>query len=648
MAKLRFEFSVEGLEPDTFVVREYQGNESLSAAAFDQQACNGFRYSIALASRDHSLTPDQLVDCQATLALYRNGQCERRIRGIIRQFSQGDIGHHHTYYDVELVAEIERLSLRQNSRVFQHQTVPQVISILLQEMRITDVGFGLTKEYAEREFCVQYRETDLAFFHRIAAEEGLMYCFVWKEDKQLLYITDSPFSLPALKQPIVHNAQAAGVVDEPYIRAIEKHTRIIPSSLEMKDYSFKKPNYSFLQQVNMSGIDHQRQDYDVYDFPGRYKDDTQGKHLTQIRQEFLARDKVTATGESNHFLVQAGHAFEMQDHLDRTMNQKWQVVRAQHYGTQPQAVEEEGGTGATTYHNRFTVIPASIPWRATPHPKPQVDGPLIGIVVGPEGEEIFCDEHGRVKVHFPWDRYSSGNDKSSCWIRVSQGWAGSQYGMMAIPRIGHEVIVSFLHGDPDQPIITGRTYHATNVSPYTLPAHKTKTVWRSESHQGEGYNELTFEDQSGSEQVYLHAQRDWQSDVENDVVTQVRHNEHQKVDHDSLSAVMSNQHVTVDKQSRTRVKKDATIAVSGGIHEKIDNRFAATAGREVHLKAGANVVLDAGTEVTVTAGGSVMKVDAAGVHLIGPAINLNAGGSPGSGSGYQGQPAKSPRSVNKP
>ncbi len=225
------------------------------------------------------------------------------------------------------------------------------------------------------------------------------------------------------------------------------------------------------------------------------------------------RDKVTAAGKSNHFLVQAGHAFEMQDHLDRTMNQKWQVVRVQHYGTQPQALEEAGGEGATTYHNQFTVIPASTSWRASPHPKPQVDGPLIGIVVGPKGEEIFCDKHGRVKVHFPWDRYSNGDDKSSCWIRVAQGWAGSQYGMMAIPRIGHEVIVSFLHGDPDQPIITGRTYHATNVPPYTLPVNKTKTVWRSESHQGEGYNELTFEDQSGSEQVYLHAQRDWQSSV---------------------------------------------------------------------------------------------------------------------------------------
>ncbi|HDX8597936.1 TPA: type VI secretion system tip protein VgrG, partial [Aeromonas dhakensis] len=169
------------------------------------------------------------------------------------------------------------------------------------------------------------------------------------------------------------------------------------------------------------------------------------------------------------------------------------------------ALEEEGGSGPTVYHNEFCVVKASTTWRArigspeAPH-KPMVDGPQIAMVVGPEGEEIYCDEHGRVKLQFPWDRYGSSNDQSSCWVRVSQGWAGGQYGMMAIPRIGHEVIVSFLEGDPDQPIVTGRTYHATNRPPYELPANKTRTVLRTETHQGEGFNELRFEDQAGQEE----------------------------------------------------------------------------------------------------------------------------------------------------
>ncbi len=166
------------------------------------------------------------------------------------------------------------------------------------------------------------------------------------------------------------------------------------------------------------------------------------------------------------------------------MNADWLVVSITRKGEQPQALEEAGSTGQTTYSNQFKVVPVSTPWRATPQPKPQVDGPMMATVVGPEGEEIFCDEHGRVKVHFPWDRESEKDEHSSCWVRVSQGWAGAQYGFMAIPRIGHEVIVSFLNGDPDQPIITGRTYHATNTPPYPLPQHKTKTVWRSDSIKG--------------------------------------------------------------------------------------------------------------------------------------------------------------------
>ncbi|EGR2435395.1 type VI secretion system tip protein VgrG, partial [Vibrio cholerae] len=174
----------------------------------------------------------------------------------------------------------------------------------------------------------------------------------------------------------------------------------------------------------------------------------------------------TATGQSNEPLLRAGYKFDLQEHLDPAMNRDWVVVSINHQGEQPQALQEEGGSGATTYNNQFSLIPGHLHWRAEPQPKPQVDGPMIATVVGPEGEEIFCDEHGRVKIHFPWDRYSNGNEQSSCWVRVSQGWAGSQHGFIAIPRIGHEVIVSFLNGDPDQPIITGRTYHATNTPPY--------------------------------------------------------------------------------------------------------------------------------------------------------------------------------------
>ncbi|MCG6400762.1 peptidoglycan-binding domain-containing protein, partial [Vibrio fluvialis] len=240
---------------------------------------------------------------------------------------------------------------------------------------------------------------------------------------------------------------------------------------------------------------------------------------------------------------------------------------------------------------------------------------------------------------FPWDRYSNGDEHSSCWVRVSQGWAGSQYGMIAIPRIGHEVIVSFLNGDPDQPIVTGRSYHATNTAPYTLPDNKTKTVLRTETHQGQGYNELSFEDQAGSEQIYLHAQKDFDGVVENDHTSVIKHDKHLTVENDRFTLIKNNQHLTVGGESRTKIVADSSVEIAGASQNKVSKLVAVQTGREISLKGGTKIVVEAGAEVTLKAGGSFVKVDAGGVHLSGSAINLNAGGSAGSGSSYGGKSA---------
>ncbi|WP_139312256.1 type VI secretion system Vgr family protein, partial [Vibrio ponticus] len=385
-----------------------------------------------------------------------------------------------------------------------------------------------------------------------------------------------------------------------------------------------------------------------YDFPGRYKDDGSGKAFSQYRLEYLRRESHTAHGKSNHPALHAGVKFDLIENLELTANRDWLVVEVSHQGTQPQALEEEGGSGATTYSNQFKVIPADKPWRAEPQPKPQVDGPMIAIVVGPEGEEIYCDEHGRVKLHFPWDRYSAGNEQSSCWVRVSQGWAGAQYGFMAVPRIGHEVIVEFLHGDPDQPIITGRTYHATNTPPYALPEHKTKTVLRSETHQGEGFNELSFEDQAGTEKVYLHAQKDFAADILNDHSTHIKHDQHLIVENDRFTQVDNNQHLVVTGESRTKINKDKSLVVDGSLHQKVSNLHAVDAGTEVHLQSGAKIVIEAGSEQTFKVGGNFVKIDASGVTISGATINLNSGGSAGSGSGFGGKMAENPLGVESP
>ncbi|EKO5151343.1 type VI secretion system tip protein VgrG [Vibrio fluvialis] len=646
MATLKYQFHVEGLEDDTLVVRGFDGQETLSSERINGQPCHGFRYELELASRLANLTPEMVVDKVAELTLYRDDMLVQRVNGIVRCFTQGDTGHHHTFYSLTLVPALERLSLRHNSRIFQLNTVPEILSILLQEMGINDYAFALTRDCAQREFCVQYRETDLDFLHRLAAEEGLVYSFIHEEGKHTLIFSDASESLPKLGEPIPYNTLAGGMIESPYISALSVHTQSEVSQTALQDYSFKKPAYSFAQQVVGTEMEYQQPDYEHFDAPGRYKDDVSGKAFSQIRLDYLRRNAHTATGKSNQPLLRPGVKFDLKEHLDDTLNRDWLVVSVTSQGTQPQALEEAGGHGATTYANQFTLIPAHRTWRATPQAKPQVDGPMIAIVVGPEGEEIFCDEHGRVKLHFPWDRYSNGDEHSSCWVRVSQGWAGSQYGMIAIPRIGHEVIVSFLNGDPDQPIVTGRTYHATNTAPYALPDNKTKTVLRTETHQGQGYNELSFEDQAGSEQVYLHAQKDFDGLIENDHTSVIKHDKHLTVENDRFTQIKNNQHLIVGGESRESVTGNRTLMVEGSLHVKTGSVWVNESGTEVHIKAGQKVVIEAGSEITVKAGGSFVKVDPAGVHLSGAGVNLNSGGSPGSGSGFSGQAATLPGNLD--
>ncbi|NNN68695.1 type VI secretion system Vgr family protein [Vibrio sp. 3-2(1)] len=631
MATLNFTLKVDGLAEDVFVVRDYQGQESLSnTRQVNGEPCYGFRYHIELASRQSTLSAMDVVDKNAQLAVIRNGQVVQYVHGIVRHFGIGDTGHSHTHYSLTLVPALERLSLRHNSRIFQLKTVPEILSVLLEEMGISDYAFSLKRECAQREFCVQYRETDLDFLHRLAAEEGLVYHFVHQAGKHTLFFSDDSQSLSKLDSPVPWNALSGGVADTPYVSKWAQHTQSHVAQSQLADYSFKKPAYSFSQNARGTEMNYQQPNYEHFDFPGRFKDDVSGKAFNQIRLEYLRREAHTAQGASNEPRLRAGTKFDLIDHLDPRFNRDWVVVSIVHTGSQPQALEESGGSGATTYSNHFTVIPAHVTWRATPQPKPQVDGPCMAKVVGPDGEEIFCDEHGRVKLHFPWDRESEGNELSSCWVRVSQGWAGGQYGMMAIPRIGHEVIVSFLHGDPDQPIVTGRTYHATNTSPYVLPDHKTKTVLRTQTHQGEGFNELSFEDQAGQELVYVHAQKDMQVKVENSHHARINYDQSVSIGHDEMHVVANDRKLTVDGSQNQVTKGNYISDTQGDKHESIGGDLARKIAGAIGVSADGDITIKSGSKITLQVGGSFVVIDASGVAIDGGTILIKSGGSPGS------------------
>ncbi|UUE56793.1 type VI secretion system Vgr family protein [Pectobacterium aroidearum] len=632
---LQFTVKVGALAAGTFAVVDFRLDEGLNRP---------FSLSLSLASAQPDVDFGAVLDQPCELMIWYEGELKRRVSGIVSGFTQGDTGFRRTRYQIEVRPALWRLGLRTNARIFQAQKPEAIISMLLEEAGITDYAFALRNEHAVREYCVQYRESDLAFITRLAAEEGMYFFHEYEEGKHRVVFADDAGALT--KGPeLFFNLATQGLSEGEYVRRFHYAERVSTAEVELKDYSFKTPAYG-LSHKKMSGeLEHQRESYQHYDYPGRYKQDPSGKAFSGYRLDALRSGAVTSEGESNCAGLMPGSTFTLTEHPNTTLNAVWQTVSVTHVGQQPQALEEESGGEPTTMSNSFAVVKGTTTWRAAMPYKPMVDGPQIATVVGPTGEEIYCDPYGRVKLQFPWDRYGASNDQSSCWVRVSQGWAGGQYGMIAIPRIGHEVIVSFLEGDPDQPIVTGRTFHATNPSPYPLPANKTRTVLRTKTHQGEGFNELHFEDQAGQEEIYLHGQKDLKALVENDVVWHIKHDAHTEIDNERVTRVKANDHLTVESEKRDHVKGALSLTVDASMHQKLGQALLVEAGEEVHVKAGAKVVLEAGAELTLKVGGSFVKIDPSGVTLVGPGIKMNSGGSPGCGSGWAGQLPSLPGTV---
>mgnify|MGYP000663443128 CR=1 FL=1 len=633
---LQFTACVGDFPSDHFVVVAFALTERLSEL---------FQGRLELASTDPDVSADAMLEQPVDLVVWQDGQPLRRFTGVVNEFARGDTGHRRTRYEVVFQPPFWRLGLMHNSSIFQGQTSEDIVRTLLEERGIVDTVFDLKRVPEEREYCVQHRESDLAFIERLAAEEGWHYRYqhgsVDGKEQPALVFADHHGDATKL-EPAPYNGRAGGSTRQPCVFRFRYQERVRAASVALKDYTFKNPAYALLHERAAADLNH-RDDYQHYDYPGRFKADASGHPFTQARLDALRNDACTGHGESNRPDFAPGAKVPLTDHDNEALNRDWLITAVTHTGKQPQALEEEGGQEPTTYHNFFNVVPADRTWRPTALHKPLMDGPQIALVTGPEGEEIHCDEHGRVKVRFPWDRRlrpgevesAKNYEHSSAWLRVSQGWAGGQYGFMALPRIGHEVIVSFLDGDPDQPIITGRTYHAGNQPPYELPAHKTRTTLKTKTHKGKGSNELRFEDEADHEQIYVHAQKDLDLLTGHNRTEIIRNDSHRTVEKDFFSHTKGSSHHTVDGEKRERTGKDHSFNVTGTLHLKAGTAWLSDSGTELHIKAGQKAVIEAGAEITLKAGGSFVKIDPAGVALGGASIRMNAGGSPGKGSGQQ-------------
>ena len=622
-----FSLTVEGLSTDLQVFT-LTGREAISEP---------FAFEVELVSEQSALDLESLLHKPAFLQLCPDGS---GIHGQLYRVAQGESGKRLTRYAVTLRPQLAYLAHRINQRIFQNLSVPAIIGQVLEEHGIQSDAyeFKVGSVYPERVYCVQYDESDLHFIQRLCEEEGIHYHFQHSAKAHKLVFGDDQTVFPKLA-PVAYQQDTGMVANDPVIKRFDLRLETRTSRTTRRDYDFEKPRLKLESENRGDALP----DLEDYDYPGRFVDRERGKHLAKRALERHRSDYQLAEGKSDQPLLVSGHFLALTQHPKAKWNDLWLLTEILHEGKQPQVLEESVTSDTTDlkddfhqgYRNRFKATPWDVPNRpALHHPKPRLLGSQSAVVTGPKGEEIHCDEYGRVKVQFHWDREGQADDKTSCWLRVSSAWAGAQYGGIAIPRIGMEVLVTFLEGDPDQPLITGCLYHKENVVPYDLPANKTRSTFKTlSSPGGSGYNELRIEDKKGQEQIYLHAQRDWDENVQNDQKIRVGNERHDTVEQNSYSEFKAEEHHTVHADRKVEARADDHLTVGVNQHVKIGTGQFIEAGQEIHLSSGLKVVLEAGSELTLKAGGSFIKIDGGGVTLSGAVVNINSGGSPGSGTG---------------
>ena len=584
----RFTFAIEGLSEPIWVAR-FEGEEAISQL---------FHFQILLTCKDPNVAFADVIGKPALLTLDTSESEPRHIHGIVSRFVLGDEGKKFTAYHATLVPSVWRLVHRHDSRIFQELTVPDIIEKVLKGAGLGGGDYKLFMEgnHPVREYCVQYRESDWAFLCRLMEEEGIFYFFQHAEGQDVLMMGDGPSAHNPIVAPdtIAFKSSLGAMAHGESVSRFAYSEEVRPGKVTLSDFNFKKPSLSLLG-AEQAALD---DDLEVYDYPGEYEVPADGTSLAKIRLEEWQTVRKVGEGDSGCMRFTPGYLFTLSDHSRDACNRKYLLTRVRHGGSQPQ-MGEAASAGGMSYTQSFQVIPDDVPYRpARRTPRPTIKGVQTAIVVGPSGEEIYTDEHGRVKAHFHWDRLGKRDDKSSCWIRVSQVWAGPGWGAMYIPRIGQEVVVDFIEGDPDRPIIVGRVYHGANVPPYPLPAEKTKSTIKSNSSPGGGgSNELRFEDKAGSEEIYLHGQKDWNIKIE--------HDKNQLIGHDQTLEVGNDRTKEVKHDQSETIGNDKTIQVGKNHTESIGENESVSIGKNAERSVSGNQTVGIGKNLDESVGGTM-------------------------------------------
>lgn len=615
------------LGPDVLLLKDMGGGDELGRL---------FSYELQLTSKDGSLDLNQLLGKPMSLSVQLSGGGQRYFHGIVARCSQNVDRGQFASYQVTLRPWLWLLSRTSDCRIFQHQSVPQIIKQVFRDLGFSDFEDALSRPYREWEYCVQYRETSLDFVSRLMEQEGIYYFFRHEQDRHVLVLADAY----GAHQP------APGYASVPYFAPDGQHRErdhfndwrmaqeVQPGSLELNDYDFERPS-ARMEVRSAMPRPHSASDYPLYDYPGAYVQNQDGEHYARTRLEALQslHERIELSGNARG--PGAGNLFSLTGFGRQDQNREYLVVAARYYIAQESL--ESGNGGGVQFEVGLTCIDAQQSFKPlATTTKPLVQGPQTARVVGPAGEEIWTDQYGRVKVHFYWDRHDQSNENSSCWIRVSQSWAGKNWGSMQIPRIGQEVIVSFLEGDPDRPIITGRVYNAEQTVPYDLPANATQSGMKSRSSKGgtpANFNEIRMEDKKGQEQLFIHAERNQDIEVENDESHWVGANRTKTVD--------KNETVTIGIDRLRAVKNDDILLVGSTKTDSISRSYLIEVGENLRLVCGKSVLeLNASGQINLS--GVNINLHASGTALFntGEILHLNNGsgsGTEANGQGVKGQ-----------
>lgn len=606
-----------------------------------------------------------------TITIDQRDGTMREITGIVNRFSQGIRHSRFTFYQASIVPHVWLLTQKYQSRIFQHQSVPDILKVVFEGFEILWQIQGVTNK---RNYCVQYRESDFDFASRLMEEEGIYYYFEHTGGKHKMVVANTPQSHPSCpsKEKIPFFIDVTREAED-FVTSVNSwitDERLQTGKVMLSDFNFQLPTkiLSSDQTSVFTVKDNKKLEY--YDYPGGYgrkydgvsssgglqnselmnvETDKTESVMTMMQSLDAGYRVVRGTGDCSS--MTPGYRFTLFNHPNASENGVHVITEVTHSAHQNPEYTS-GEDSENPYANTFTCIvhgsgkPPFRPSRRTP--KPIVYGSQTAFVVGPAGEEIFTDKYGRVKVEFHWNRDRKVDESSSCWIRVGHMWAGNRWGTMFIPRIGMEVIVNFLEGDPDQPIITGCVYNPSTMPPYTLPDEKTKTTVKSNSSKGGGgFNELRFEDKKGSEQVFIHAEKNQDVRVKSDSLEFIGRDRHLIIDSEQFEKVKKDKHLNVGGDHNEKVGGSISMQAGTDFEEKAGTKFAVDAGTEIHLKSGTNLTIETGTSLTLKVGANFININPGGIFIKGTMVMINSGGAAGNGSGSQPEPPKQAKEADK-